>query len=489
MADALKKSETFSNRWGLVFAAVGMAVGTGNIWRFPRVVAANGGAVFIFALLIALVFWAIPLLCMEAYMARKARMGPIGSFKILLGRQHTWMGTFIWIVCMMLSYYYVVVLGWCIRYLLYSVTGVLSMTADTELLWTTFLSDPKQGLLFYCIAIAISASIVNLGIQKGLEIGCKFMIPCIFILLMYLALRAVNLPGGWRGLEFMFSFDPKHINAKVFLEAFTQAAWSTGAGWGLYHTLCVYSGKNEDILLNSCVTAFADTAAAMFAGVAVICTIFATHAEPMKALSSGNNGLAFIHMTNLFRAIPGGRFMAIAFFLALVLAATSTMLSMYETGIRAFLDAGFTRNKALFYVIVGQLLIGTYSAVNNNFFENQDFTWGVALMLSGLLYSIAAMKLGVNFIWDDLIGPISDIKQKWIWGLIRLFPLWFSIIFGWWFLQAASWYPGEWFKFWPVTKYMYTPGVMLFEWAIAIVIAIAFNNKIADSMTHRLDVD
>lgn len=480
------KGEQFSGRWGLVFAAMGMAIGTGNIWRFPRVVASNGGGVFIVALIAALFLWAIPLLCAEGAFAKRARMSHMGSFKNLVGKKYTWLGGVVWIVCMAIAFYYVVVLGWCIRYFVYAITGQIVPGVDTEAMWNAYLGNPVQSLVFFVIAVGFSVGIVSFGVTKGIERANKIMIPAVFLLLVFMSIRAVTLPNAWRGLEYMFTCRPEDwFNAKVYLEAFTQAAWSTGAGWGLYHTLCIYARKDEDILLNSCTTAFADTAAAMLSGITVLCTVFALSPDPMAVVASGNNGLAFIHMTNLFTQIAGGTVFASAFFLALIFAAASSEITMIETGVRAFQDAGWTRNKALAMMTVCTLIVGSVSAVNNNFFENQDFVWGVGLLLSGLCYSIGAIKAGVNKLWDEVIDPASDIHFKWMWSLIRFFPVWFVILFGWWIWQAASWYPGEWFKFWPVTKYMYTPGVMMFEWGIMIVVLLALNNRIADAMKFK----
>lgn len=483
----LKGTGQFS-KWGFLFAAMGMAIGTGNIWRFPRVVAANGGGAFILVLFFALFLWAIPLICMEGVLGKTSRMGCIGAFKELVGRKYTWMGWFFGLCCFLITCYYGVVLGWCIRYLLFAFQGVLVAGVDTEALWTNFLGNADQGMYFYWAAIAMCAFVVGLGVQNGIEKGNKIFIPGIFVLLAFLAIRAMMLPGATEGLKFLFHVNTADLmKPTVWLNAFTQAAWSTGAGWGLFLTYFVYTKKDEDILLNACTACFADTSAALLAGMAVIPTIFALAPDPSAALASGNNGLAFINLTRLFANLPGGTIMAIAFFGALILAALSSEIAMIELGVRMLQDMGKSRKSALFIVTFVVLAIGTFAARDNVVFENMDWTWGVGLLLSGLLASLAAMIVGVDKIWDEYISPVSDIQAKWMWSLIRLFPVWFVLISGWWIQQSISWYPGEWWKIFPIAKYNYAPAPMFLQWAILIGLGFALNNWLADNMKHKFE--
>jgi NSS family neurotransmitter:Na+ symporter len=488
MAEQIKgQNEQWSSRWGLVFAAIGMAVGTGNIWRFPRVAATNGGGAFYIAYFLALFLWAIPLLCAEAVWGKASRMGVIGSWKEMLGRKWTWVGGFIAWVCLAITFYYAVVIGWCIRYFIYAVSGVIKPGLDTEVLWKNFINDPMAGLIFFAIAVAMSLFICLAGVQNGLERANKIMIPSIFVLLIFLAVRANFLPNSWKGLEYLFTIRMEDVlKARTYLEAFTQVAWSTGAGWGLFLTYYVYASKKEDILLNSITTGFADTTAASLAALCVIPTIFAFSPDPMAAVKSGNNGIAFIHLTKLFAEIPGGVIMAIAFFLALIMAALSSEISMMELGCRILADAGWDRKKAAWTVGIACLICGAPSAMNNTFFENQDWVWGVGLLISGLLFSIGAMKVGVKKLWVEWIEPCSDVKVEWMWSLVKLFPLWFVVIFGWWLKQSISWYPGEWYKFLPISKYTYTPGTMFVQWAIAAAVFFVLNNWLADAMKYKL---
>jgi NSS family neurotransmitter:Na+ symporter len=489
MAEKVGQNEQWSSRWGLVFAAIGMAVGTGNIWRFPRVCAINGGGAFFIAYVIALFLWAIPLLSAEAVWGKVSRMGVVGSFKEMVGRKWTWVGGFVAWVSLAIAFYYAVVLGWCIRYLLFAVTGVMRKGVDTEALWKGFINDPMQGALFFVIAVALSLAVIFLGVQNGLEKGNKIMIPTVFVLLLFLAVKTAFLPGAMKGYEYMFTIRMSDVlNPRTYLDAFTQVAWSTGAGWGLFLTYYVYTKKSEDILLNATTTAFADSTAATLAGLTVIPTIFAFSPDPIAVAKAGNNGMAFIHLTKLFSEIPGGLIMAIAFFFALILAALSSEISMMELGVRVLADAGFNRKKAAWTMGIACLVCGLPSAMDNSFFDNQDWVWGVGLLISGLCFSVGAMKVGVKKIWDEYIRDCSDIKQEWMWTLVKGFPIWFVIIFGWWVKQSIEWYPGEWYKWLPISKYAFTPMTMFVQWGLAAVVFFVLNNWLADTMKYKLQV-
>ena len=484
----IKKADQWVTRWGLIFSAIGMAVGTGNIWRFPRVAASQGGGAFVIAVLIGLFLWAIPLLMAEEVWGKISRMGVIGSFKVMMGRKWTWAGGCVAWISLGIAFYYAVVMGWCVRYFVYVLTGVIKPGLDTEALWTAFSTTPGAMVPWHIFSMVIATIVIFKGVSHGLEKINKILIPSLFVLLIILAIRAVMLPGAVKGLQFLF--EPKFntfLQGRLWLEAFTQVAWSTGAGWGLLLTYYVYVKKTEDISLNATTIAFADTSAGLLAAMAIIPTIFALSEDPQAAVASGNTGLAFIHLTKLFTVMPGGALFAGLFFLALIFAALSSLLSMVELGVRLFMDAGWPRHKAALAAGIGITVLGLPSSMSISFLDNQDWVWGVGLLLSGLLFSIGAMKVGVNKIWEEYIEPVSDLKAAWMWKLIYLFPVWFVIIFGWWIKQAASWYPDSYMKWLPISEYTFTVGTMIYQWGIMLVVFLVLNNWLADRMTSKFE--
>ena len=500
MAEIKKSGEQFGSRLGLIAAMLGMAVGTGNIWRFPREVASNNGGAFILMCFLALFIWAVPLICAESVFGKKSRMANAGGFKTMLGEKYTWMGTFTALTNAFLGAYYVVVVGWCLKYLVIILTGFLSTVREGGVEVTTqyfnnfALTPPSyESWVWFIVGIAICSIAVFRGIQGGIETANKVMIPMVFILLAFLFVRVLFIPGAMKGLEFMYHVDVKDFgNPRIWLAAFTQAAWSTGAGWGMFHIYYIYSAKDEDIELNAFTATFGDMVAAMLAGMVVLPTVFALAPNPeavKEVLGSGANGLTFIHLTNLFAHTSGGFVMGALFFLALLSAAVSSVIAMIETGTRNLIDMGFPRAKATLCTALFFAVVGSYSALDNRFFNNQDMVWGVALLMVGLLYSIGSMKYGVEKLWNEDISPCSDIQVKWMWSVIKFFPFEFAFVWGWWMWDAKSWYPGEWFKFWPPTQYQYTPGVMVVEWALVFAVCLLLNGFLSKRLIYSNKID
>lgn len=492
MAEIKHTSDQFKSRFGLLCTTLGMAVGTGNVWRFPREVAANHGGTFILLTMVAIFFWAIPLIIAETTFGKKTRMANAGGFKTLLGDKYTCLGAFVAMVCVMLGSYYVVVIGWCVKYLWLILTGFLTQvqTQGVELttkVWNDFAMKvpATEAMYFFWGSLILAGAIIVRGVRKGFEVANKIMLPAVFVLLAVLVVRVIALPNAAKGFEFMFSIHSEDfLNPNIWLAAFTQAAWSTGAGWGMFHVFYVYSAKDEDVELHAFTVCMGDTVAALLAGMVVIPTVFSLSKDPMAVMASGQNGLTFVNLTNLFAHTSGGFLLGILFFLALFAAALSTSLAMLELATRNLMDMGFSRLKGTICSVIFFALIGTWSALDNSVFENQDFTWGVCLLVVGLLYWFGATKYGVNKLWEEDIRDCSDIKYKWMWSGIKLFPIWFVLVWGFWFYTAISWYPGEWFKFWPIQKYTYTPGVMVVEWGILFIILALLNNTMSKRLIH-----
>jgi NSS family neurotransmitter:Na+ symporter len=438
-------------------------------------------------------------------------MANAGAAKVLLGDKYTWIGAICGVVCIFLGCYYGVVLGWVMRYLYLIATGFLSQVASlsqadavklTTDTWNNFAmtatfaegARPAWGAVFWFWGADIIAGlIIWRGVQGGLERGNKIMIPAVFVLLIILIARVAMLPGSGEGFKYMFSINwADFTRADIWLHAFTQAAWSTGAGWGMFHVFFVYSAKDEDVQLNAFTVAFGDTSAAMLAACVVIPAVYALAPDIPTAegiMKSGANGLTFVNLTNLFAHTTGGVILAVFFFLALFSAALSSLIAMVELGCRNLMDMGFTRAKGTFITTLFFLVIGSFSAANNNIFENQDMTWGVGLLIVGLCYWFLSYKIGIEKLWKEDINPCSDIHVKWMWTCIKFFPILFLAVFGYWMFEGARYSNGEWLKFWPITKYPYTPAVMIIEWAIVFGILYALNNTMAKRLTHANKVD
>ncbi|RMD89513.1 MAG: sodium-dependent transporter [Calditrichaeota bacterium] len=473
----MRQSEVFSSRWGLILAALGMAIGTGNIWRFPRIAAQNGGGSFLIPWLIFLFLWSIPLLIIEFAMGKHTRYGPIGAFGKIMGKRFTWMGAFVAFCSIAIMFYYSVVMGWCIKYFVTSLVGNKAIL-QSELFWQKF-TQGYQPILFHFFAMSIGSYVIYRGVAQGIERANKVLIPSLLILLILAAIRALTLPGAVDGLNFFFKPEiGKLLEYRTWLEALSQSAWSTGAGWGLLLTYSVYMKEKEDIVLNSFIAGLGNNSASLLAGLVILPTIFAMLPldQAMQAVNSGNTGLTFIWIPQVFAKMPlGGIFMTI-FFLALTFAALSSLIAMIELGTRIFIDAGFTRHRAISIVGTMGFIFGLPSALNLNFFNNQDWVWGLGLIISGLFFTIAVLKYGAEKFRNELINAEgNDIPAgKWFNIIVKIvIPVEFVGLITWWSWQAITDYdPQGWWK----PLHTFSLGTCLFQWGIALGLFILLNN-------------
>ncbi len=369
--------------------------------------------------------------------------------------------------------------GWCAKYFILALRGSFRPGVDTASLWNSFLHDRGQNILYQAVAIGLCGLIIYKGIQKGVERINKILVPSLFVFLIVAALRAVTLPGATLGLQYLFVPDwSKLADPATWLQAFTQSAWATGAGWGLMLTYAVYISRKDDIPRNALIVGFGDNSAALLAGMAVIPTIFALTPDlaTARASLSDNMGLTFISLAGLFPRMKGGAVVAPIFFLAMLFAALSSLIAQVELGAKTFMDFGWTRRKSTKFVILICFLLGLPSAAFPSFLLNQDWVWGLALLLSGFWTMLAARKYGLEKLRKE-INAGSDLKMGrwWTFILKYLSPFIFLIMTGWWFYQAISWDRKEW---WHPFK-MNSAGTILLQWAILLVLVLLLNKKLA----------
>jgi neurotransmitter:Na+ symporter, NSS family len=230
----------------------------------------------------------------------------------------------------------------------------------------------------------------------------------------------------------------------------------------------VYLREREDTALNAFVLPIANNAVSLTAGIVVISTIFATMPEAeSQIVGAGNTGLTFIWVPQLFDHVPAGRFFMSLFFLALVFAAWTSLVSMVELAVRVLSDGGMTRNRALVTVAVVGFVLGIPSALNAQAFDNQDFVWGVALMVSGLFFALAVLRYGVTRFRETLINtPHSDIRiGKWWEWIIRLVVVEAVVLIVWWFWQVRT----------EPLFGTFGIGLVLVQWGVALAVFIALN--------------
>jgi NSS family neurotransmitter:Na+ symporter len=471
--------ETFSSRWGIILAGLGMAVGTGNLWRFPRVAAQNGGAAFLIPWIIFLFVWSLPLLIAEFSIGRGTRRGVAGAFSRLIGGRFAWMGGFVAVTTVMILFYYSVVTGWTLKYFLATLTGQL-VGVTPGAYWSGFLAS-WQPVFFHVVAALAGMLIIQRGVVRGIELANRLMIPALFVLLAVAVGRSITLPGSARGLEFLFNPDLSSLaNYRIWLEALTQSAWSTGAGWGLILTYGTYLKSNEDVVLNSTAIGLGNNSASLLAGIAILPVAFAVLPtdQALDAMAAGNEGLMFIWVPQLFAEVPAGALILPLFFLALFFAALSSLIAMIELATRILMDGGIARGKAVRLVTGAVIVLGLPSAMSRDIFNNQDWVWGLALMISGLFISQAVRIYGTRAFCREYVNVPGGLHagRAYRFVITWVVPVEFVLMFGWWMYQAITVYDPE--GWWNPAR-VHSVGTCAVQWGAALALLLVFNRKVA----------
>ena len=484
--------QRFSSRLGLLLCVLGIAVGTGNIWRFPRIAAQNAGedgaGAFLVAWLVFLFVWSVPLIIAEYALGRKGRMGVVGTFAKIAGEKFAWMGAFVGFVAAAIMFYYSVVAGWCVYYLIKMTIQPLPLSTEAaQGIWDGF-----QGggfpVGFHALAMGLGAVVVWNGI-KSIERANLVLIPALLFIVIISLVRTLTLDGASEGIAFLFTPDWSTLaRPQIWLEALTQNAWDTGAGWGLILTYGAYMHSRHGVVKNAVITGVGNNTVSLMAAVIIFGTVFAilgaemSKAEVLAIMKSSGpaaTGLTFIWMPQLFAKMPAGNVFAVLFFLGLSFAAFSSLIAMIELCTRILVDFGIARRQAILGVCTTGFTLGIPSAINLEFFANQDFVWGVALMISGAFIAFAVIRYGAARFRNDCIdNQEDDWNAGALWDVTIRFviPTLAVVLLGWWLYQAASVYsPDRWFDPFDAFSVM----TCLAQWGVVLVLFIILNRRLA----------
>ncbi len=495
MANQIDSSvnQRFSSRWGLILSAMGIAVGTGNIWRFPRIAAQSGGdhgaGAFLIAWLIFLFLWSIPLIIAEYSLGKRHRSGVVGIFIKSIGKKFAWMGMFVAFVSTAITFFYTIVVGWCIYYFIYTLIHPLPLT--TEAAWSIWNSYQESAwpFLFHVLAIGFGALAIWKGI-RSIERVNKILIPTLLVIVLLSVIRALTLPGAWDGVAYLFRPEWSQLkNPQTWISALTQNAFDTGAGWGLFLTYAAYMKVEHGTVKNAFTTGIGNNTVSLLAGIMIFGTVFAVLRtemgmpdsevlEIMKTSGPASTGLTFIWMPQLFARMMLGNPLAVLFFLGLTFAGFSSLIAQLELPTRVLLDTGLKRPVAIGLVVAFVYLLGIPSARNLNILSNQDFVWSGALMISGAFIATAVIRQGVKGVKQEINAMSNDWSVGKFWSAtIRIFiPVAATFLLFWWLFEsfiegeAAQWYN-------PLKPFSLM--TCLVQWFLVIAIFIAFNRKIA----------
>ena len=486
--------QRFSSRLGLILSALGVAVGTGNIWRFPRIAAQSGGetgaGAFLIAWLCFLFLWSIPLIIAEYASGRKYRSGVVGVFIRGMGSKFAWIGSFVAFVPLAITFFYSVVVGWCIYYFVYMSFHPLPANFESAMMiWKNYQSG-LWPLVTHAAAVLLGALAIWRGISS-IEKANKILIPSLLIIVVICVIRTITLPGSGEGISYLFTPDLKQLgDPKTWLDALTQNAWDTGAGWGLFLTYAAYMKKEHGTVGNAFLTGIGNNTVSLLAGIMIFGTVFAILKndmgmndpqvlEIMKTSGPASTGLTFIWMPQLFDKMFGGGILSVLFFLGLTFAGFSSLIAQMELPSRVLVDTGMKRTTSIAVIVILVFIFGIPSARNLNFLSNQDFVWGVALMISGAMIASMIIMQGANEIRGEINSVAADIRlgSWWNYVITYFIPVAALILLIWWLAQSLV--PGDWFN--PFRQFSFMSCI--FQWSIVLILLLIFNRRIAKLFT------
>ena len=367
----MEERKGFGSNFGFIMAAVGSAVGLGNIWGFPNKMGASGGALFLIIYLVLAVFCGFIIMLGELDLGRKTGQGAVGAYKVL-SKKFGWMGWLGIASAFFILFFYCALGGYCIKYVVINVGDLFGAGFGSNGLtggevFGAFMGSPVESIIYGLIFVAITMVIVMGGIGGGIEKVCSIGMPCLFVALIICIIRALTLENAVDGLKYMFVpgwavangvIDEAPSFFNVLSTAGGQMFFSLSLGMGAMITYGSYLDKKENLEKNAVMIVVLDTLVALMAGLCVIPARFAL--DPEGAL--GGPSLLFITMQNVFQKMGSvGPIFGILFYLLVVFAAISSSISLLEVITTHFVDQareagkGDKRKK---YCVIAAALVG-----------------------------------------------------------------------------------------------------------------------------------
>ncbi|WP_282041034.1 sodium-dependent transporter [Halomonas alimentaria] len=359
----------WTHKGTFLLAAVGSAVGLGNLWRFPYLAGENGGGAFILVYVLTIFAVGIPILIAETMLGRASRRSPIMGMRFLTRTHHTsrswetigWLGG---ISAFLILSFYSVIAGWAIHYTWQMLTGTLA-GADAETIAAGFdalLASPSLLTLYHTLFIIASGLIVGLGVHQGIERGLRVIMPALFVILLVVLAYGVTNGDFAAAADFLFTFNIADLSLAGWLEAMGQSFFTLSLGMGAIMAYGAYMSGEVSLTRTAIAIAMVDTAVAIVAGLAIFSLVFGA------GLDAGQGpGLMFVTLPLAFAEMPGGALIGGIFFILVLGAAISSSISLIEP-VAAYLVERFdlTRPQAVFAMVVATWALGLLTVVSFN---------------------------------------------------------------------------------------------------------------------------
>lgn len=404
------KRGSWGSRFGILMAMAGMAVGLGNVWRFPYLVGQWGGGAFVFAYLALLFIIVIPLSIVEIGMGKGIQKGNIDTFGVALGSKKagTLIGGAAALVYLSLNFFFLAILGTSLYYIYVSAMGLWNQAAP-ETIYNTFQANKTLVLILFFAVLAIVTAIVYKGVEEGIERASKILVPAVFVFFAAIIIYSFTLPNIGKGFEYYLAPDwAKLADINLWIAAAGQVLFSVGVGPGC---LLVYGSllkKTDDVTVNATTICMIDTASAVLIGFAILPLCIALGMDP----TSGER-LIFVVLPALFQQIPGGPLVGIVVFIAIFFAGLTSAVAQLETPVTTFSDAfGWRRPHViavLTLITIAAAVPALYSPELLSFWITVGADWGFIITagIGGIAFS---WIYGVKKVRENFINPTSDIQ-------------------------------------------------------------------------------
>lgn len=339
----------FGTSFGFLMAAIGSAVGLGNLWGFPYKMGANGGFAFLLLYLILVVFVGYVIMMTELALGRKTGKGVVGAYESL-SKKYAFIGWMEAAAPWLILSFYSMLGGYCIKYALANLGDIFGASwgingADSGEFFSGFTTDMLQTVIFSLIFVVLTVIIVRGGVSGGIEKFTSIAMPALFVMLVIVIIRSVTLPGASEGLAFMFKPDWSAFEGTGWITVLSVAGgqmfFSLSLGMAIMIAYGSYLPKTENLERNALIIPLADTVVAIMAGLATMPAVFASGLQPGQG-----PGLLFVTLQTVFNSMGKlGPFFGFLMYSLVFIAAITSSISLLEGIVAVAMDKSIEKGK------------------------------------------------------------------------------------------------------------------------------------------------
>lgn len=447
MSDTAAQKVTWTSRSTFLLAAIGCAVGLGNLWRFPYIAGQNGGSAFIMVYIGFVFLLGVPLIMSELAIGREGKLSAVETMNRLIKRGYhpIWkiIGWISILVPVLGLSYYCVIAGWSVEYIFKAAMGDFT-NVDAAGSGAIFQASQDNVLVligWFSIFLFTTVTIISMGVKKGLEKAVKIMLPALFVILVFLAIYAMMTGNSEKAVEFLLNPDFSKLTPRAILEALGQALFSLAIGVGGLITYGAYLPDDVSLPKSAGLIAIADTMVALLAGFAIFPIVFEYGLEP-----SEGPGLIFATLPIAFGQMPGGVLFGTMFFILLSFAALSSTIGMLEPIVSWFVDQGKSRVKTAWLSgmiawSIGMFMVLSFNILvdfkpldfiplyeGKNLFGIMDYTVAnVLIPINALLIGLFAGWAMTNEMAEKQFGFLHGSKEFTLWRISTKYIATFAI--------------------------------------------------------------